>query len=272
MKTLVIEAGKSEKNYWRDLWRYRELFYFLAWRDLLVRYKQTIFGFGWALLRPLITMIVFTLVFGNLAKLPTGGNPYSILVFAALLPWLFFSTAISSASDSLIGNANVITKIFFPRMLLPISTIIVCLVDFLISSIILIFLMTWYEIIPTYKIIFLPIFVLLIIVLSIGFGLLLSALNVKYRDFRYIIPFVLQLGLYISPVGFSSTVVPDRWRLLYSINPMVGVIDGFRWSVLSEPEGFYWPGFLLSASIAIIICVLGITYFRKTEKSFADLI
>jgi lipopolysaccharide transport system permease protein len=272
MKTLVIEAGSTEKHYWGDLWRYRELFYFLAWRDLLVRYKQTIFGFGWALLRPLITMIVFTFVFGGLAKLPANGAPYPILVFSALLPWLFFSSAISSAADSLIGNANIISKIYFPRLVMPASSVIVCFVDFAISFLILLCLMVWYQFIPTYKIFFLPVFIFLVLFLSMGFGILIAALNVKYRDFRYIIPFVVQLGLYISPVGFSSSIVPQNFRLLYSVNPMVGVIDGFRWAILDNSEQFYWQGFLLSLLMAILIFFVGLFYFRKTEKSFADLV
>lgn len=269
---LVIEAGRTERHYWRDLWRYRELFMFLAWRDILVRYKQTVIGLAWALLRPLLTMLVFTLVFGKLAKLPSGGVPYPILVFAALLPWQFFSSAFSEAGNSLIGNANMISKIYFPRLVVPTSAVIVSFVDFLISGLILVGLMIWYGFMPDLSILTLPLFICVAFAAAMGAGLWIAALNVKYRDFRYIIPFVVQLGLYISPVGFSSAVVPDKWRLIYSLNPMVGVIDGFRWAILGGKAQLYWPGFLLSLFLVLVVLVTGIVYFRKTEKFFADVI
>ncbi len=269
---LVIEAGRAERHYWRDLWRYRELFYFLAWRDILVRYKQTVIGLAWALLRPFLTMVVFVLVFGKLAKLPSDGVPYPILVFAALLPWQFFSNAFTEAGNSLISNANMISKVYFPRLVVPTSAVIVSFVDFLISGVILVGLMLWYGFAPDWRIFTLPLFIFIAFAAAMGAGLWIAALNVKYRDFRYIIPFVVQFGLYVSPVGFSSTIVPEQWRLLYSINPMVGVIDGFRWAILGGNTQLYWPGFMLSLSLVLVILVTGIIYFRKTEKTFADVI
>lgn len=270
--TINIEAGKAEKQYWRDLWRYREMFYFLAWRDILVRYKQTVLGIAWSIVRPLFTMLIFTIVFGKLAKMPSGGIPYPILVFTAMLPWQLFSNSVSDSGDSLVANANMISKIYFPRIIIPVNSIIVNMVDFLISFVILILLMVWYHFIPIWRIFFLPLFILLAVMASLGLGLWISALNVKFRDFRYIIPFILQLGLYISPVGFISNVIPEQWRLLYSINPMVGVIEGFRWAVLGKSIHLYWPGFWFSVSLTVLIFVLGIWYFRKTERSFADII
>jgi lipopolysaccharide transport system permease protein len=235
MKTeeLIIEAGRTERQYWQDIWRYRELFYFLAWRDILVRYKQTAIGIAWALIRPFLTMVVFTVVFGKLAKLDTaGGPPYPILVFSAMLPWQFFSSALSECSNSLIGNANLISKVYFPRLVVPASAVIVSFVDFMISGMILLALMAWYNFVPSWRILTLPLFIAIAFAASMGAGLWLAALNVKYRDFRYVVPFMVQFGLYISPVGFSSSIVPEKWRLLYSLNPMVGVIDGFRWAIL----------------------------------------
>ncbi len=269
---LIIEAGRAERHYWQDLWRYRELFFFLAWRDILVRYKQTTLGLLWALGRPLITMLVFTVVFSTLAKLPSEGVPYPILVFAALLPWQFFSSSFSGAGDSLVNNAGMISKVYFPRLVIPASAVIVSFVDFLISGIILLGLMIWYGFAPSLRIFTLPLFILVAFAAAMGAGMWIAALNVKYRDFRIIVPFVVQFGLYISPVGFSSTIVPEQWRLLYSANPMVGVIDGFRWAILGGDTQLYWPGFLLSISLVIVILVSGIIYFRKTEKTFADVI
>jgi len=269
---LIIEAGRTERHYWKDLWRYRELFYFLAWRDILVRYKQTIIGIAWAILRPVLTMLVFTVVFGKLAKLPSGGAPYPIMVFAALLPWQFFAASFSEAGNSLIVNTSMISKVYFPRLVLPTTAVIVSFVDFLISFSILLAMMLWYEFIPEVRIIMLPLFILIAFAASMAGGLWIAALNVKYRDFRYIIPFIVQFGLYISPVGFTSSIVPDKWRLLYSLNPMVGVIDGFRWAILGGGYQLYMPGFLLSLALVAFILVTGIVYFRKTEKTFADII
>jgi len=269
---LIIEAGKTERHYWRDLWRYRELFYFLAWRDILVRYKQTVIGILWAVIRPLLTMLVFTFVFGKLAKLPSNGVPYPILVFAAMLPWQFFANAFSEAGNSLISNSNMISKVYFPRLVIPTSAVIVSFVDFLISAFILVGLMIWYRFLPDWRILTLPLFVLIAFAAAMGAGLWIAALNVKYRDFRYIIPFVVQFGLYISPVGFSSNIVPEKWRLLYSVNPMVGVIDGFRWAILGGNSQIYWPGLLLSLGLVAMILITGMKFFRKTEKAFADVI
>jgi lipopolysaccharide transport system permease protein len=269
---MIIEAGQTERHYWKDLWRYRELFYFLAWRDILVRYKQTIIGVAWAIIRPVLTMLVFTVVFGKIAKLPSGGAPYPIMVFAALLPWQFFAASFAEAGNSLIINANMISKVYFPRLVLPTAAVIVSFVDFLISFAILFAMMLWYEFIPDVRIIMLPLFILIAFAASMAGGLWIAALNVKYRDFRYIIPFIVQFGLYISPVGFTSSVVADKWRLLYSLNPMVGVIDGFRWAILGGEYQLYMPGFFLSLSLVAFILVSGIVYFRKTEKTFADVI
>jgi lipopolysaccharide transport system permease protein len=270
---LIIEPGRSEKNYWKDLWRYRELFYILSWRDIKVRYKQTVIGTAWSIIRPLLTMIVFTVVFGKVAKLPTEGSaPYMIMVYAAMLPWQFFSNALTESSASLTGNANLISKVYFPRLIVPASSVIVSLVDFFISFIILLALFLVYQFTPSWHIIFLPFFILLAFCTAFGVGLFFTALNVKYRDFKYIIPFVVQLGLYISPVGFSSTIVPSQWRLLYSLNPMVGVIDGFRWAILGGDSHIYWPGLFLSFMSNIIFIWVGLRFFRKMEKTFADVI
>jgi lipopolysaccharide transport system permease protein len=240
---LIIEAGRTEAQYWRDLWRYRELFYFLAWRDILVRYKQTFIGVTWALIRPFLTMVVFTVVFGRLANLPSEGDaPYPILVFAAMLPWQFFANALAECSNSLIQNSNLISKVYFPRLVVPTSAVIVSFVDFLISGVILLGLMAWYNAVPSWRIVTLPFFVAIAFAAAMGAGLWLAALNVQYRDFRYVVPFLVQFGLYISPVGFSSSIVPERWRLLYSLNPMVGVIDGFRWAIIGGDVQLYGDG------------------------------
>ena len=270
--TLVIEAGKTEKQYWQDIWKYRELFYFLAWRDILVRYKQTFIGIAWALIRPFLTMIVFTVVFGNIAKLPSGGVPYPILVFSAMLPWQFFSNSLSECSNSLITNSNLISKIYFPRLIVPTSAVVVSFVDFMISGIILLGLMAWYNFVPSWRILALPLFIGIAFAASMGAGLWLASLNVQYQDFRFIVPFIVQFGLYISPVGFSSSVVPEQWRLLYSLNPMVGVIDGFRWAILGTSYDIYVPGFVLSLTLVLFFLVTGIWYFRKMERTFADVI
>lgn len=275
MKTnhLIIEAGRTEKNYWADLWRYRDLFYILSWRDIKVRYKQTVVGVLWSVLRPLLTMIIFTFVFSNIAKLPAEGSaPYAIMVYAAMLPWQFFSNALSEASNSLVGNANLISKVYFPRLIIPTASVITSFVDFLISFVILVGLMIYYMYAPSWNILLLTVFLVIAFLASMGLGLYLTAHNVKYRDFRYIVPFLVQFGLYISPVGFSSSVVPEKWRLLYSLNPMVGVIDGFRWCILGGQSHIYWPGFLLSLGIVVLFLFLGVYQFRKMEKTFADVI
>ena len=269
---IIIEAGRTERQYWKDLWQYRELFFFLAWRDILVRYKQTVIGILWALLRPLLTMVVLTIVFGKLAKMPSEGVPYPILVFAAMLPWQLFANSFSVASNSLITNSNLISKIYFPRLIIPTSTVVVSFIDFLISSAILFGLMVLYDFWPTWKVITLPIFIFIAFIISLGAGLWIAALNVKYRDFRYIVPFIVQFGLYISPVGFSSSIVPEQWRLIYTLNPMVGVIEGFRWAILGRGELFFAPSFLISAILVFLIFYSGLHYFRTAERTFADII
>ena len=269
---IIIEAGRAERQYWRDLWRYRELFYFLAWRDILVRYKQTAIGVIWALLRPFLTMIVFVIVFGRIAKLPSNGIPYPILVFAAMLPWQFFATSLSEASNSLVGNANLISKVYFPRLIIPAGAVITSLVDFAISLGLLAVLMVWYQFLPDWRILTLPLWTLLAFLAALGPGLYLTALNVKYRDFRYVIPFIVQFGLFISPVGFSSSVIPEQWRLLYALNPMVGVIDGFRWAICRGAAPLHLPTFAVSLAVIVFFLWLGIWYFRRTEKTFADVI
>ena len=270
--TIVIEAGRTEKNYWTDLWRYRELFLILAWRDISVRYKQTIIGVAWAVIRPFLTMVVFTVIFGRIARLPSSGAPYALMVFAAMLPWSLFSSALGEASNSLIGNERLISKVYFPRLIIPTATVVTAFVDFIISFLILLGLFAYYRFAPGWNILFLPLFVLLALLASLGPGLWITALNVKYRDFRYVIPFLVQFGLYVSPVGFSSSVIPAHWRFVYSLNPIVGVIDGFRWSILGVANPIYWPGFILS--VAVVVCFLwrGIARFRKMERTFADLI
>jgi lipopolysaccharide transport system permease protein len=272
-RVLVLEPGRAERHYWRDLWAYRELFAILAWRDVAVRYKQTVIGIAWAVIRPFITIVVFTIVFGRLAKLPTdGATPYPLMVFAGMLPWYLFSTILSDASSSLIGNANLIGKVYFPRIIIPSSSAVVALVDFTINLLLLVGVMAWYGFAPSWQLVFLPGFVALAVLASLGPALLITALNVKYRDFRYIIPFVVQLGLYVSPVGFSSSVVPEEWRFWYSLNPIVGVIDGFRWCILGGESQLYLPGFFVSMVVVAIFLWFGIAYFRRTERTFADLI
>jgi lipopolysaccharide transport system permease protein len=270
---IVIEPGQQERNYLRDLWRYRELFYMLAWRDVAVRYKQTVIGASWALIRPFLTMVIFTVLFGRIAKLPSDGTaPYPLMVFAGMLPWTFFSSGLAEASNSLLSNSNLISKVYFPRLIVPISTVVVAFVDFLITFLILIGMMVWYRFMPGWQILLLPAFVALAFLASIGPALWIASLNVRYRDFRIIVPFIVQLGLYVSPVGFSSTIVPAQWRLVYSLNPMVGVIDGFRWSVLGGQSQLYWPSFEISVAAVVFFLWYGIRRFRRTEKSFADLL
>ena len=269
---LIIEPGRGIRHYWRDLWQYRELFYFLAWRDLLVRYKQTVIGILWSILRPFLTMVVFTLIFSKLIKLPSDNVPYPVLVYAALLPWQFFANTLSESSTSLIDNQNLLTKVYFPRIIVPASSVIVGLVDFLISLVILGGLMAWYGYAPDWRAVLLPLFLLQALVFAFGCGLWISALNVQYRDFRYVVPFMVQFGLYISPVGFSSSIVPEEWRLLYSLNPMAGVIEGFRWAITGRTALIYWPGYWLSVLLVVLICLSGFWYFRRMERSFADVI
>jgi lipopolysaccharide transport system permease protein len=270
---LVLEPNRIEKQYWKDLWRYRELFAILAWRDITVRYKQTFIGVTWALIRPFLTMVVFTVIFGRLAKLPTEGDaPYAVLVFAGMLPWQFFSTALSSCSDSLISNANLLTKVYFPRLIVPASAVITSFVDFLISFVILAGLMLWYQWWPSWRLLTLPVWVAVAFAASMGAGLWLASLNVQYRDFRYVVPFLVQFGLYVSPVGFSSAIVPEKWQLLFALNPMVGVIEGFRWAIIGQGALINPLGFGLSMAIVLLLLITGIRQFRRMEKRFADVI
>jgi lipopolysaccharide transport system permease protein len=266
---IIIRAGLTEKNYWKDLWRFRELFYILSWRDIKVRYKQTVVGAAWSIIRPVLTTVIFTIVFSRVAKLSNpGAAPYALMVYAGMLPWQFFSNALSEASNSLIGNTNLITKVYFPRMIIPASSVITSMVDFAISFGVMIIMMIWLKFLPPLQVIALPLFIILAFFAAFGTGLYLTALNVKYRDFRYIIPFIVQFGLYITPVGFSSSNVPEKWRIWYSLNPMVGIIDGFRWCLLGDP--MYWQGFYISCVITALFLWIGINYFRKVEKTFAD--
>lgn len=273
MNEVIIEPGRAEQNYWRDLWRYRELFYFLAWRDILVRYKQTVIGVAWAIIRPLLMMLVLTFVFNRIARLESPGSiPYGLLVLTAMLPWQFFATALSESSNSMIGNANLISKVYFPRLIVPAASVITSFVDFIITLGLMIVVMIWYQFLPGWQIVFLPLFMALAFGAALGAGLLLCALNVEYRDFRYIVPFIVQLGIYISPVGFSSEIVPENWRVLYACNPMVGVIEGFRWSILRGEVPLDWTEIALSTVVTIVLLAAGIGYFRRTEKLFADVI
>jgi lipopolysaccharide transport system permease protein len=272
-RVLVLEAGRAERHYWRDLWAYRELFAILAWRDLAIRYKQTVFGVAWAIIRPLLTMVIFTIVFGRLAKLPTeGATPYPILVFAGMLPWFLLSSILGDASSSVVGNAGLIGKVYFPRIIIPAAAGVVSLVDFGVNLLLMFGLMAWYGFAPDWHIVLLPTFVVMAVLAALGPALIITTFNVKYRDFRYIIPFLVQFGLYVSPVGFSSTVVPAEWRFWYSLNPLVGVIDGFRWCLLGGESQLYLPGFLLSLLVLSVFLWIGFRVFRRSEKNFADLI
>lgn len=255
-----------------ELWRYRELFGFLAWRDILVRYKQTAIGILWAVIQPVLTMIVFTVIFGRVAKLPSAGAPYAVMIFAALLPWQFFANAMSFSSQSLVGSANMIQKVYFPRLIIPASSTISGALDFAISFVILLVLMLWYGVTFRVHLLLLPLFFMIGFFAAFGVGLWLSALNVKYRDVKYVVPFMVRMGLYVSPVGFMSSVVPEKYRFWYSLNPMVGVIDGFRWAILGPDFEPYWPGFWASTAVVLVVLVTGAYFFRFTEKTFADLI
>lgn len=271
MEILISTSGGTD-NFWGDLWRYRELFAFLTWRDILARYKQTTVGVAWSLLRPLVTMVAFTLVFSRLAGLSAGDTPYPLMVYSALLPWQFFAVSLTESGLSLVNNSQLVTKVYFPRLIVPISSMAVGLVDFLVSLMVYVALMLFYRSVPDWRIVTLPLFLLLAIAATLGLGFWFSALTVKYRDFRHILPFLMQVGLYVSPVGFRSEVVPEEWRLAYSLNPMVGVIDGFRWAVLGGKTTLYLPGIGLSVALTLLILWGGLRYFRRTEQIFADVI
>lgn len=272
LQEILIEPAAPALHYWRDLWRYRELLWFLVWRDVLVRYKQTALGVLWTVLRPLLAMAAFTVVFGVLAKMPSGAVPYPLLVFAGLLPWTFFSNALSESAASLVGNANLLTKVYFPRLIVPLGSILASLVDLVISLLLMVGLMIWYGFQPDWRLATLPLFLSLCGLFVCGAGLWCAALNVKYRDFRYLVPFLLQFGLYVSPVGFSTAVVPESWRLFYSLNPMVGVIDGFRWALLGGRGEVFWPGIALSTLFSLFLLCTGLWFFRRTERTLADVI
>jgi lipopolysaccharide transport system permease protein len=268
---IVIEPGRAERQYWRDLWRYRELLYFLAWRDVTVHYKQTLIGVAWALLRPLATMAVFVIIFHKVAKLPSDGVPYALLVLAGMLPWQFFAATLSESSNSLVNNANLISKVYFPRLIVPTSAVAVSFIDLLVSAPVLIGLMVYYQQAATWRLLCLPIFLVLTVLAALGAGLWFSALNVRYRDVRYVIPFLIQFGLYLSPVGFRSSLVPEDYRLWYALNPVVGVIDGFRWAILGVGSFPTWE-LGISAAVGTLVTATGIRYFRATEQTFADVI
>ncbi len=268
---LIIEPGRTERNYWRDLWRFRELLYFLAYRDILVRYKQTVLGVAWALLRPALTMLVFV-AFRRMTKMPATSVPDAIFVYSALIPWQFFSNSLSESSVSLIGNANLISKVYFPRLLVPAGSVVTSLVDYAITLGLLAVLMACYQFAPDWHILLLVPLTILTFALSCGTGLLLAALNVEYRDFRYIVPFIVQFGLFVSPIAFATAAVPAKWRLLYSLNPLAGIIDGFRWAILRGHPGLDPVPFGISVAMTAVFLWLGILYFRATERRFADII
>jgi len=274
---LWLEAGQTERHYWRDLWRYRELFAILAWRDVAIRYKQTVAGAAWAIVQPLLSMIIMTIIFGKVAGLPSeGAAPYAIMVFAGMLPWLFFSNSLATSSQSLVGNANLISKVYFPRLIIPTSAVVVAFIDFLVAFSILVGMMLFYQFGPTWRILTLPLFILLAFVAALGPGLIITALNVKYRDVRFVIPFLVQFGMYVSPVAYSSDVIRAKlgegWFTIYSLNPVVGVIDGFRWAILGGNSQIHLPSFCLSVVLSLLLLMIGIGYFRRTEKTFADVI
>lgn len=273
----ILEPGRAERRYWRELWRYRELLYILAWRDVTVRYKQTAIGIAWALLQPLAQMLVMVVVFGRIAKLPADGDaPYPLMVFAAMLPWQFFAGAISSASQSIAGHGHLIDKVYFPRMIVPIAAMVTSLVDFLVAFAILGALMLWYGYAPGWRMLVLPLYVALAMLAALGPALLLAALNARYRDFRFVLPFLVQFGLYVSPVGFSSAVVRDTigegWFLVYALNPMVGVIEGFRWAILGGEAPIHAASLGLSLALTLGLLWLGAAYFRRVERTFADIV
>jgi lipopolysaccharide transport system permease protein len=268
---LVIEPGRTVKNYWRDLWQYRELMYFLAWRDIAVRYKQTMIGAAWVLLRPALTMVVFV-AFRRMAGFPRGSIPDPVLVSAAVLPWQFFSSAVSESANSVVGSANLIAKVYFPRIIIPLAATVTSFVDFLITLGLLAALMLWYDVIPGWQIVTMPLFMLLAFGLALGLGLFLATLNVEYRDFRFIVPFIIQLGFFVTPIAFATSDVPERWRLLFVLNPMAGVIDGIRWSLFGGKVSLDWQLVVASVVMCGGLVYLGVWYFRRMERGFADVI
>ena len=272
-QTIVLEPGRANRRYYREIWEYRELLAVLAWRDITVRYRQAVVGIAWALLRPFLTIVIFTLIFGRVADLPSAGStPYPVMVYSGLLPWFLFAAVMGDGSNSLVNNSNLIGKVYFPRLIVPLSSAVVALTDFCVSFLVFLGLLVYFQFLPSMGILLLPVFVVWAILAALGPALLMSSLNVKYRDFRQIVPFLVQFGLYVSPVGYVSAVVPDEWRLLYSLNPVVGAIDGFRWCILGDQAGIYLPGLALSGVSALVLFVSGLSYFRATERSFADVL
>jgi lipopolysaccharide transport system permease protein len=269
---IVIEPGRAIRHYWQDLWRYRELFYFMAWRDVLLRYKQTSIGFAWAVLRPFLTMLVFTLIFSKLARLPSGGVPYPLLVYAGMLPWQFFATAFADAGNSLVNKETIISKVYFPRLIIPAAAVMVSFADFLAAGSVLVGLMAWFGSVPDWRLCFLPAFIVVLFFVALGAGLWISALSAKYKDFRYVIPFVVQMGLYLSPVGFHSSLIPEDWRTVYSLNPMVGIIEGFRWAILGVEAAGLERDMALSGAGALLLLGSGLLYFRRMERSLAEVL
>ena len=255
----------------QELWEYRELLFFLAWRDISVRYKQTVLGAAWAIIQPFFTMLVFSLFFGRLGKIPSDGLPYPIFAYAALLPWQYFATALTNSSDSLVGSANLLSKVYFPRLVIPTASVLPAVIDFALAFIVLLGMMFFYGIAPTWNVIWLPLFLLLALITALGVGLWLSAMNVQYRDIRYTIPFLTQFWMFASPVAYPSSIVPESWRLLYGLNPMVGVIEGFRWALLGTDTSF-GPMTVVSLVTALVLLVSGAFYFRRVEKTFADVV
>ena len=267
---VVIRQGIGERHYWRDLWAKRELIYFLAWRDVIVKYKQTMVGILWVLIRPIFTLMVFTLVFGRIAALPSSNVPYPLLVFSGLMPWLFFAAAVTEVSSSIQSNAALVGKIYFPRLIITISVLMVCLVDYAVSCLLIVVVALWTGYPPDWRILYLPVLTLWVAALAYGLGLCGAALNVRYRDFRHLIPFALQLGVYVSPVGYSANLVPGKWRWVYSLNPMTGIIDGFRWAILGERFDVYIPGMIFSIVATVVILLVGLYWFRHVERQFVD--
>jgi len=271
-REIIIEPGRSIRNYWGDLWHCRELFLYMAWRDLLLRYKHLSIGFAWAILRPFLTMLILTLIFSRLAKLPSAGVPYSLLVYVGMLPWQFFATAFTDAGNSLTNKENIIAKIYFPRLIIPASAVLGSLVDFLAACSVLIGMMIWYRIVPDWRLVAFPLLVMLVLTITLGAGFWISALAAKYKDFRYVIPFMVQVGLYISPIGFHAGIVPEKWLILYSLNPMVGVIEGFRWSVLGIETQMLITSIQMSCATAGLLLISGFYYFRGIERSLAEIL
>lgn len=270
---IILESGRSNQRYWRDLWLARDVTWILALRDISVRYKQSALGISWVILRPLFTMLVFTLVFEKIARLSSeGGMPYPILVLSGMVPWVLFSTALPDITGSLVNNSNLIGKIYFPRLAIPLASISNAVVEFLICSFLLLILMLFYGMAYSWTLVLLPLFGVLALFSSIGLGLWWATLNVRYRDFRFVIPFVMQAGLYLTPIGYSSQHIPEQWKLFFYLNPMVAVVDGFRWAISSGASEMYWTGLFGSILTSTLLLFVGIYYFRKSERTFADVI